>query len=292
MTSLTSTANGLPKSLGSTAVDIDIGASGGRPPPARGPTAGGRTRRAGRGRAGGGSGGQGSSAARGPRSMSGRPDRRGGRGGVRARSRAQAAGSAGRRSTPAGGLRRVVRSPLVAHHLLLDLVDLGLDAARCGRGCRRRQAHFGVVQARRTAQRRQLFGRQAFAAHLAQHVEFALAHEVVAPLALDHGLELGLLELQLARVFLARVQLVQSVAGLATKRTTLRKKLSFLGHVGMVLGSEPVLRGSVAGSSAGGVQSPNIFCLSSRRCWASSDSVAVGRASKRARPMGSPVSSQ
>ncbi len=41
-----------------------------------------------------------------------------------------------------------------------------------------------------------------------------------------------------------------------------------------------------------GYQSPNIFCFSSRRCWASSDSVAVGRASRRARPMGSPVSSQ
>ena len=43
---------------------------------------------------------------------------------------------------------------------------------------------------------------------------------------------------------------------------------------------------------SGGDQSPNIFCLSSRRCCASSDSVAVGRASKRPTPMGSPVSSQ
>ena len=39
-------------------------------------------------------------------------------------------------------------------------------------------------------------------------------------------------------------------------------------------------------------QSPNIFCLSSRRCWASSESVAVGRASRRPTPMASPVSSQ
>ena len=39
-------------------------------------------------------------------------------------------------------------------------------------------------------------------------------------------------------------------------------------------------------------QSPNIFCFSSRRCWASSDRVAVGRASRRPTPMGSPVSSQ
>ena len=42
----------------------------------------------------------------------------------------------------------------------------------------------------------------------------------------------------------------------------------------------------------GQTQSPNIFCLSSRRCCASSDSVAVGRASRRPTPIGSPVSSQ
>ena len=40
------------------------------------------------------------------------------------------------------------------------------------------------------------------------------------------------------------------------------------------------------------LQSPNIFCLSSRRCCASSERVAVGRASRRPTPMGSPVSSQ
>jgi hypothetical protein len=39
-------------------------------------------------------------------------------------------------------------------------------------------------------------------------------------------------------------------------------------------------------------QSPNIFCLSSRRCWASSDRLAVGRAIRRPTPIGSPVSSQ
>ncbi len=38
-------------------------------------------------------------------------------------------------------------------------------------------------------------------------------------------------------------------------------------------------------------QSPNSFWRSSRRCWASSDSVAVGRASRRGTPIGSPVSS-
>lgn len=40
------------------------------------------------------------------------------------------------------------------------------------------------------------------------------------------------------------------------------------------------------------LQSPNIFCFSSRRCWASRDKVAVGRANKRPTPMASPVSSQ
>ena len=75
----------------------------------------------------------------------------------------------------------------------------------------------------------------------------------------------------------------QSVAGLDTKRTTLRKKLSSLGGVW----------GSVMGSRRGAVgQSPNIFCFISRRCCASSESVAVGRASSRPRPIGSPVSSQ
>jgi len=40
------------------------------------------------------------------------------------------------------------------------------------------------------------------------------------------------------------------------------------------------------------LQSPNILCTRSRRSWASSESVAVGRASSRATPIGSPVSSQ
>ena len=39
-------------------------------------------------------------------------------------------------------------------------------------------------------------------------------------------------------------------------------------------------------------QSPNIFCFSSRRCCASKDRVAVGRANNRPTPIGSPVSSQ
>ena len=39
-------------------------------------------------------------------------------------------------------------------------------------------------------------------------------------------------------------------------------------------------------------QSPNIFCLISRRSCASRESVAVGRARRRRTPIGSPVSSQ
>jgi len=39
-------------------------------------------------------------------------------------------------------------------------------------------------------------------------------------------------------------------------------------------------------------QSPKSFCFSSRRCCASRDRVAVGRASSRGMPIGSPVSSQ
>gem|GEM_PF-5553670 len=38
--------------------------------------------------------------------------------------------------------------------------------------------------------------------------------------------------------------------------------------------------------------SPNIFCFISRRSCASNESVAVGRASRRGTPIGSPVSSQ
>jgi len=38
-------------------------------------------------------------------------------------------------------------------------------------------------------------------------------------------------------------------------------------------------------------QSPYSFCFNSRRCCASSDKVAVGRANRRGMPIGSPVSS-
>jgi hypothetical protein len=93
-----------------------------------------------------------------------------------------------------------------ADHLLLDLVDLGLDAGVHAYRGAVGDAHLGVVDARRVAQRRQLLGRQTLAAHLAQHVELALANEIVAPLALDHRLELGLLEVEFAAVVLARIQ--------------------------------------------------------------------------------------
>ena len=81
----------------------------------------------------------------------------------------------------------------------------------------------------------------------------------------------------------------QSVAGLATKRTTLRKKLSPSLDSAMWVRE---MRAGRAGRSSEVAQSPNIFCFISRRCCASSDKVAVGRANKRPRPIGSPVSSQ
>ena len=81
----------------------------------------------------------------------------------------------------------------------------------------------------------------------------------------------------------------QSAVGLATKRATLRKKpgadLASAMSVMSVDRPEASRRPACA-------QSPNIFCFISRRCCASSDRVAVGRASKRPSPIGSPVSSQ
>ncbi|OIQ69911.1 hypothetical protein GALL_484840 [mine drainage metagenome] len=59
----------------------------------------------------------------------------------------------------------------------------------------------------------------------------------------------------------------------------------------MVCGSWCDPSGGAGEGADNPLQSLNIFCLSSRRCCASSDIVAVGRASRRAMPMGSPVSS-
>ena len=77
----------------------------------------------------------------------------------------------------------------------------------------------------------------------------------------------------------------QLVAGLRTNFTILESKPGVVSGFGI---SRVVkyLR------ATGGYQSPNIFCLSSRRCCASSDRLAVGRAISRPTPMGSPVSSQ
>jgi ribulose-phosphate 3-epimerase len=90
---------------------------------------------------------------------------------------------------------------------LLDLVDLRLDAAVGAQGMAAVGARLGVVELGRAAECRELFGAQALAPHLAQHVELALAHEVVTPLALDHRLELGLLELEFAAVLLSRAEI-------------------------------------------------------------------------------------
>ena len=109
-----------------------------------------------------------------------------------------------RRVVELGRAARGVRVA-VADHLLLDLVDLGLDA---GVLARRRfgGARLGVVDARGAAERGELLAREAFAAHLAQHVEFALADEVVAALALDHRLELALGVIAFARLVVLGVE--------------------------------------------------------------------------------------
>mmetsp|Transcript_5838 Transcript_5838/g.22817 ORF Transcript_5838/g.22817 Transcript_5838/m.22817 type:complete len:679 (-) Transcript_5838:6880-8916(-) len=175
------------------------------------------------------------------------------------------------------GLRRC---KALAHHLLLDLVDLGLHAEidlRVGFA-----DALILAQARgRRGQGRQLLGRQALTADPAQHVELALAHEIIAALALDHRAQLGLGEVAL-RVVLTRVDLGPVRRRVRDKARHLAEEtVAFLGVCGLGVG-----HGRWRG------QSPNIFCLSSRRCCASSDSVAVGRAIRRPRPMGSPVSSQ
>jgi hypothetical protein len=95
---------------------------------------------------------------------------------------------AGTRAPQRRGVQRI------AHHLALDVVDLGRHAILRARGALAHH-HARVVQPGGGADRRQLLGRQALSAHAAQHVELALAHEVVATLALDHRLELGLVEL-------------------------------------------------------------------------------------------------
>ena len=81
----------------------------------------------------------------------------------------------------------------------------------------------------------------------------------------------------------------QLTVGWRTKRTTLDNNPPDLLLSSFAMASQISTDGLQAVAAT---QSPYIFCLSSRRCWASSDSVAVGRASRRPTPMGSPVSSQ
>ena len=108
----------------------------------------------------------------------------------------------GRRRRPAGdGWRAAAllagELGRIAHHLHLDLVDLGLDPRIGPRAdAVLGQSHLGVIDLGRPAQRGQLLGRQAIAAQPAQGVELALAHKIVAPFALDHGLELDALDFQ------------------------------------------------------------------------------------------------
>ncbi|EWS63382.1 hypothetical protein Y695_03387 [Hydrogenophaga sp. T4] len=81
----------------------------------------------------------------------------------------------------------------------------------------------------------------------------------------------------------------QLVVGWRTNFTTLDRKPPLESSLDMKLSVEGFWLVSCFRT---GDQSPNIFCLSSRRCWASSDRLAVGRAISRATPMASPVSSQ
>ena len=83
----------------------------------------------------------------------------------------------------------------------------------------------------------------------------------------------------------------QSVVRLDTNRASLLRK-RFLSGCAMPCGRE---RGEYIHTVVPWGpfnQPPNIFCFISRRCCASSERLAVGRASRRPMPMGSPVSSQ
>ena len=150
---------------------------------------------------------------------------------------------AGRRCRLGGrGRRAIVAGPAataggveagVADHLLLNLVDLGFDTV--GPRLVVGQPGFGVVQPRRGAQGRQLLRRQTLAAHAAQHVELALAHKVVAPFALDHGPELGLLQLKFFGVFLARREVGPVGGRVRDEPHHFPEETLVLGHEGMVL---------------------------------------------------------
>ena len=103
-----------------------------------------------------------------------------------------------------GGRACAAAGAVAAHHLLLDRVDLVLDRHVGGRTV---GVRAGIrVEVGRGVERHRGIGAQAFAADLAQHVELALAHEIVAPLALDHGLDFRLGVLALACIGLLRFQ--------------------------------------------------------------------------------------
>ena len=80
----------------------------------------------------------------------------------------------------------------------------------------------------------------------------------------------------------------QLVVGWRTNFTTLDRKPPLESSLDMTR----AYRVGICLPELPGDQSPNIFCLSSRRCCASRDRLAVGRAIRRPTPMASPVSSQ
>jgi len=180
---------------------------------------------------------------------------------------------------PRGVLARH-RLPPVGGHLGLDGVDFLdrlLAAIAFGR-------HAALEEG---GPRHHLLGVLLLAlAYGTQHVELALAHEVVAALAFDGGLE---------RLLVGQLP-GSGQATFSPGRGRAAHHLHHLGEkaAGRFLGHWVVwaIAARQAWASSPGAQSPNIFCLSSRRCCASSDRLAVGRASRRPTPMASPVSSQ
>ena len=182
------------------------------------------------------------------------------------------------------GRAAVVRAasfPPLLGHLLFDLVDL-LERERAALGL---AVGAADVEGRRRSRRIARTGRFALA-QFAQHVELAAAHEIVALPPLDHFPQrfAAVTVFERGRIDVLSIELRPILQRIADEFRHLGKQATgfFLGHS----------RGDSAASGRWRDQSPNIFCLSSRRCCASSDKVAVGRASRRPTPIGSPVSSQ
>src|SRR5690606_5597138 len=120
---------------------------------------------------------------------------------------------------------RALGLPPLHGHLRFDLVDLlerHRTVVRLGRDAALEERRAQALD----------FGRIALArADLAQHVELALAHEVVAPLALDHLLERGLAVFAFP-VRLARVQIGPARGRVANELHHLREETA----AGIVLG--------------------------------------------------------